>query len=41
MIEKYLNHSDDVVASNENTKNQAKAFNTLAILDLSKSEEWL
>lgn len=41
MIEKYLSHSDDQVASNENTKNQAKAYNTLAILDSNKTIEWL
>lgn len=36
MIEKYLSHSDDEVTSNENSKNQAKAYNTLAILDSNK-----
>lgn len=41
MIERYLQHSDDQVASNENSKNQAKAYNALVALDPSKADEWL
>lgn len=40
MIEEYINHSDDKVSSNENTKNQARAYNALAQLD-AENDEWL
>jgi tetratricopeptide (TPR) repeat protein len=41
MIERYLEHSDDQVTSNENCKSQAKAYNALVNLDASKADEWL
>jgi hypothetical protein len=40
MIERYLQHSDDQVTSNENSKSQARAYNALAQLD-GENEEWL
>lgn len=41
MIERYLEHSDDQVTSNENCRSQAKAYNALVDLDPSKAEQWL
>ena len=41
MIERYLEHSDDQVTSNENCRSQAKAYNALVDLDSTQAEQWL
>jgi hypothetical protein len=40
-IEKFVQHSDDVVTSDINSKSQARAFCLLAELEPEKQEEWL